>query len=72
MNLWECTHQKCEVTATGVGSAYGLLAIGWYFIGGNTLKCPAHHPAAVMSSVIARDIQEAIIDKADGEGWKCS
>lgn len=44
MNLWECEHAGCKVTATGQGSAVGLLAIGWFFQPGPVILCPAHHP----------------------------
>lgn len=44
MNLWECMHPGCKNTAVGVGSGYGLRAIGWYFKRGPTLYCPSHFP----------------------------
>lgn len=42
LNKWECEHPGCTNVAIGVGGAVGLLAIGWYFVPGPTILCPAH------------------------------
>jgi hypothetical protein len=44
MNLWECSHPGCTSKAVGSGSAIGLVAVGWYFVPGGDLYCPAHRP----------------------------
>jgi hypothetical protein len=44
MNLWACTHRGCKNTAVGSGGAIGLRAVGWYFVPGAMLRCPAHRP----------------------------
>jgi hypothetical protein len=44
VNLWECTEPGCKNIALGEGGALGLRAIGWYFVVGEALKCPAHRP----------------------------
>jgi len=44
MNLWECEHPGCKATASGIGGAIGLRAIGWYFQRGPRLLCPHHRP----------------------------
>ena len=44
MNLWECDHPGCESKVMGVGMAWGLLAIGWWFRPGPHIFCPVHHP----------------------------
>jgi len=47
VNLWECDEPGCTSTATGVGGAAGLIAIGWFFEPGPRLLCPVHHPDKV-------------------------
>lgn len=47
MNLWECEHPGCKNTAIGTGGAIGLTAIGWYFIPGPVILCPAHRPDGI-------------------------
>lgn len=49
MNKWECMHTGCDSVALGVGSAVGLVAIGWYFRPGTRMRgpilfCPFHRP----------------------------
>jgi hypothetical protein len=44
LNKWECEHPGCTSTAVGVGGAAGLQAIGWWFLPGPNLRCPAHRP----------------------------
>lgn len=44
MNKWECQQQGCDVIAIGTGGAWGLRAIGWYFVSGGPIFCPAHRP----------------------------
>lgn len=51
MNLWECDFRdehgkQCRMTATGVGGAVGLRAVGWYFVPGPIVRCPHHRPDA--------------------------
>lgn len=43
-NLWQCAAPECKATALGVGSAIGLRAIGWWFVAGGDILCPAHRP----------------------------
>jgi hypothetical protein len=55
LNAWRCAHRDvdgraCDVRATGVGTAYGLRAIGWYFepsADGGILFCPFHRPDGI-------------------------
>ena len=47
MNFWECAEPGCKRTATGVGAAYGLRAIGWHFTPGGPILCPEHRPDMV-------------------------
>lgn len=44
LNKWECEELGCDATAVGTGGAIGLRAVGWHFIPGAPLKCPAHRP----------------------------
>lgn len=46
-NLWECSHPGCTRSAKGVGPAFGLRAIGWYFTYGGPLFCPDHRPDGI-------------------------
>lgn len=48
MNGWQCQAPGCTITAAGVGSAYGLRAIGWYFREGPIIFCPRHRPDPVV------------------------
>lgn len=50
MNKWICKHPECNNSAIGVGSAIGLTAIGWYFIPGGDILCPAHRPDGITCS----------------------
>lgn len=64
MNLWECQHPGCKCTAVGSGGAIGLLAIGWYFVPGPKILCPAHHPAGYPAAMDqANNYNRAIADK---------
>jgi len=74
MNRWECDHPGCKVEAVGVGPAYGLRAIGWYFEIGKGLFCPSHRPdrvpcldnennAGVQCSLCAADVTMAVLQK---------
>lgn len=47
LNRWECEHSGCTSRATGTGGASGLLAIGWWFLPGSKILCPAHRPDPV-------------------------
>lgn len=44
MNLWKCDHPGCDSKVMGVGTAWGLLAIGWWFRPGSHIFCPIHRP----------------------------
>lgn len=46
-NLWECAAPGCKRTAQGVGPAFGLRAIGWYFVYGGKPLCPDHRPDGI-------------------------
>lgn len=61
LNFWQCDHPGCTVTATGAGGAFGLLAIGWWFLLGSKLFCPAHRPDPVPCR-----------DDGDNRGKPCS
>lgn len=41
---WTCDHEGCKSVAVGSGGAIGLRAIGWHFVRGGSVKCPAHRP----------------------------
>jgi hypothetical protein len=47
MNLWQCDVPGCKITASGTGGAIGLRAIGWYFLPGPVIRCPAHRPDSI-------------------------
>ena len=44
MNRWDCHEPGCTSSAVGCGGAIGLRAVGWYFVRGPVLFCPAHRP----------------------------
>jgi hypothetical protein len=46
MSLWECQNPGCSRQCIGCGGAIGLRAIGWYFMPGPVIFCPAHRPDA--------------------------
>lgn len=48
MNRWDCELHGCDVSAVGTGGAIGLRAIGWYFVPGGRLLCPAHRPDPIV------------------------
>lgn len=48
MNKWVCAVPGCGTTAVGFGGAIGLRAIGWWFLPGEELRCPAHRPDGTM------------------------
>jgi hypothetical protein len=37
LSKWECDYPGCPITASGLGGAYGLRAIGWHFTKGVSL-----------------------------------
>ena len=44
VNRWECDQPGCDRQCVGTGGAIGLRAIGWWFLPGPRLFCPAHRP----------------------------
>jgi len=46
MNRWECA-ARCGASASGIGGAIGLRAIGWHFEYGGRLLCPRCRPDPV-------------------------
>lgn len=55
MNLWECDERGCKITATGMGGAIGLRAIGWQAEinpgAMMTLRCPGHRTDAYRDQI---------------------
>lgn len=48
MNKWFCEAPDCKSVAVGVGTAFGLRAIGWFFEYGGPCYCPFHRPDPVL------------------------
>lgn len=84
MNTWGCKHSGCKATASGVGGAMGLRAIGWFFDrGSQTLLCPEHRtdripcrteghteqPCALCAGVREASLIQRIIYAMTGQPW---